>query len=345
MSAAPRVTIALPTYNSAHWLPSAIASVLGQSFIDFEVLVLDNASTDDTPAVMARFDDPRIIYRVNQRNLGFAGNVHLGCRLARGDFVVILGADDILLPDFLTAAVAFLDAEPGCTMLHGPATWIDSAGQRTGGTEPGWPRVTPGPQAMLDIFRHGFCLTTMVMRTAAIRASGPFDESWLELIDVWLFCRLCLGGDIGYLDRVQVEYRVHDSAMSMPMYRSNAMFRKQIAALREAFAWPEAVASGASRHRAAAELQVARVAIEIVHVSRADGYGRYLANLAEIVRVVPAVLWRPATWLRIVFGLLPKPALRWLARLRGRRRFEPEGGPRGGPRDGPSGGAAVKTTT
>jgi glycosyltransferase involved in cell wall biosynthesis len=326
LSAAPRVTVALPTYNAAHWLPAAIESVLAQHFADLELLVLDNASTDDTAAIMAQYDDPRIVYQVSERNVGFAGNVHLGCRMARGEFVVILGADDILLPGFLSAAVAFLDSEPGCTMVHGPAAWIDTEGRHTGRTGPGWARVTPGPQAMLDIFRYGFCLTTMVMRSSAIRGTGPFDESWLELIDVWLFCRLCLGGDIGHLDRVLVEYRVHDSAMSMPMYRSNAMFRKQIAAVREAFAWPEALAAGASAQRAAAEFHIARVAIEILHVSRADGYGRYLINLGEIVLAVPRVLLRPATWMRIGFGLLPKPVLRGLARLRGRRRFEPEGG-------------------
>ncbi len=320
---APRITVALPTYNAAHWLPGAIDSVLAQDFRDFELLVLDNASTDGTAAVMARYQDPRVVYRVNDRNLGFAGNVHQGCRLARGDYVVILGADDILLPGFLGAAVAFLDAEPGCSMVHGPAAWIDNDGRRTGGTDPGWSRITPGPQAMLDLFRHGFCLTTMALRTDAIRATGPFDESWLELIDVWLFCRMCLEGDIGYLDRVLVEYRVHDSAMSMPMYRSNAMFRKQITAVREAFAWPEAIANGAAVHARAAELHIARVAIEIAHVSRADGYRRYLSNLLEILRTVPTVMLRPRTWLRVGFGLLPRPALRALARLRGRDRFGP----------------------
>lgn len=324
-STAPRVTVVVPTFNAAHWLPGAIDSVLTQNFPDFELLVLDNASTDDTSAVMARYGDPRVIYRFNDRNIGFAGNVHLGIRLARGEFVVIVGADDLLLPGFLEAAVAFLDQHPRCSMLHGPASWIDVDGRRTGGTGQGWRRVTPGPEAIVDIFRHGFCLTTMVMRTSAIRASGAFDESWLELIDLWLFCRLCFVGDVGYLDRVHVEYRVHDSAMSMPMYRSNAMFRKQIAAVCEAFAWPEAKRGGVCDRRGVAELHIARMAVEILHVSRADGYGRYLANLAEIVRTVPAVLLRPATWLRIGFGLLPTPTLRTLAALRGRRRFEPDG--------------------
>lgn len=320
-SADPRVTVVLPTFNAAHWLPGAVESVLAQSFPQFELLVLDNASTDNTADVMLRYDDPRVIYQVNDHNIGFAGNVHLGIRLARGDFVLILGADDILLPEFLQAAVAFMDAQPHCSMVHGHAAWIDADGSRTGRTGSGWQRMTPGPAAILDIFRHGFCLTTMVMRTAAIRASGPFDESWLELIDLWLFCRLCFVGDIGHLDQLCVEYRVHDSAMSMPMYRSNAMFRKQIAAVREAFVWPEAQVAGVSSQRAVAELHIARIAIDILHVCRADGYGRYLANLAEIIRTVPTVALRPVTWLRVGFGLLPAPTLLAISSLR-RQLFE-----------------------
>lgn len=323
MAADPRVSIVIPTYNAAHWLPASIASALAQRLDDFELLVLDNASTDDTAAVVARFTDPRLVYRVNATNVGFAGNVHIGCRLARGEFIVVLGADDILAPDFLTEAVAFLDAEAGCSMVHGAAAWIDEEGRRFGGTGRGWPRITPRPRAMADVFRHGFCFTTMLMRTAAIRAGGPFDESWREITDLWLFCRLSLAGDVGYIDRRLVDYRVHDTSISIPMYRANSLFRRQMQAVGECFAWPEAVALGAAAWRSRAEREVARNAIEILHVSRADGYGRYLSNLAEIVRAVPGVLLRPASWARIAFGLLPLPAIRALARLRGRRSAVP----------------------
>lgn len=319
MSRAPRITVAIPNYNTAHWLPSAIESVLAQRFADFELLVLDNASTDNTAEVMGRFADPRIVFHVNERNLGFAGNVLLGCRKARGDYVVVMGTDDILLPDFLGEAVGFLDAEPGCAMVHGPAAWIDMQGRRFGGTNDGWARVTPGRDAMLGAFRTGFCFTTMVLRTEAIRARGGFDERWLEVIDLWLFCRMCLAGDIGYLDRVLVEYRVHPTAMSQVMGRSNLMFRRQLAAARECFAWPETAALGAAHHLRQAELHCARLAVDVLHTSRAEGYRRYLANLGEIVREVPAVLLRPATWARIAFGLLPVPAIEALARLRARR--------------------------
>ena len=172
---------------------------------------------------------------------------------------------------------------------------------------------------MLGAFREGFCFTTMVMRTDAIRATGPFDERWLEVIDLWLFCRMCLAGDIGHLDRILVEYRVHPQAMSQVMGRSNLMFRRQLAAARECFAWPETAAIRAAGHLREAEIQCARTAVEVLHTSRGEGYARYFASLAEIAREVPAVLLRPATWARIGFGLLPLPAIEALARLRGRR--------------------------
>lgn len=318
MTDVPRVSVVIPTYNAAHWLPSSIASALAQRFTDFELLVLDNASTDDTAAVVASFADPRIIYRVNESNIGFAGNTHLGVRLARGEFIVFLGADDILGPDFLAETIAFLDAQPGCSMVHGAAAWIDDNGRRFGGTAKGWPLITPGPRALIDVFRHGFCFTTMLMRTDAIRSSGPFDEGWREITDLWLFCRLSLAGDIGYIERLLVEYRVHSNSISVPMYRHNLMFHRQMTAVRECFAWPEVVASSVAGRRSEAERQVARNAMEILHVSRADGYGRYLSNLSEIVCAVPAVLLRPVSWARIAFGLLPLPAIRALARVRGR---------------------------
>jgi glycosyltransferase involved in cell wall biosynthesis len=319
MNAEPKATVVIPTYNGEAYLAVAINSVLNQTFTDFELLVLDNASTDGTPALMGSYADPRISYRRNAQNLGLAGNIGRGIREARGRYIIFLGADDIWEPRFLAEAVAFLEGAPQASMVHGPAAWIDEEGRRFGGTGHAWPRLTPGPRAMLDAFGAGFCFSTMVMRTAAVRAAGPFAEAWQETIDLWLFLRMCLAGDVGYLDEVLCEYRVHSQAMSMPMYRQNLMFRRQMAAAREAFAWPEAVAAGAASHRRAAERHAARIAVEVLHMSRADGRIPFLRNLAEIVRAVPEILLQPPTWARIGFGFLPATVIRRLQHLRRQR--------------------------
>ena len=323
----PVATVAIPTFNGEAWLAEAIESVLAQSLTDFELLVLDNASTDSTPDVVARYaSDPRVVYLRNERNIGFAANVHLACRKARGQAIMVVGSDDRLHPGFLQAGMEFLDSHPEASMVHGPAYWIDDDGRRFGGTGHVWPPITPGPQAMVQTFEAGFCLTTMLMRTAAIRESGAFDESWQEIVDLWLFLRLCQMGSIGYLDEVLCDYRVHADAMSMPMYSTNLMFRRQMTAARECFAWPQAVAAGVAGDRSRAERAAARTALRVLHMSRPEGIGRTLANFAEVLRAVPqAALW-PRSWALFGLALLPfglTSALRRGLRRRAMARMQP----------------------
>ena len=319
MSAGPKATVVVPTYNMDLYLGTALDSVLAQTLEDFELLVIDNASTDGTAALMARYGDPRIRYLRNERNLGWPASVQRGCELAAGTFILFMGADDRLEPRFLEEAATFLDTEPTVAMVHGPAAWIDKDGRRFGGTGQAWKRITPGHEAMLGAFGDGFCLTTMLMRTATIQAIGKLEQRWQEVLDLWLFLRMCLVGDIGYLDQVWCEYRIHDQAMSMPAYRENLMFRRQMMAAREAFAWPEAIAAGAGGFRRAAERHSARIAMEVLHLSRAHGRKRLLRNLMEIVREVPEVLLQPRTWARAGFGLLPLGVIEHLRRARHRR--------------------------
>ena len=108
---APKVSVVLPTYNSAHFLGTAIQSVLGQTFQDWELIVVDDGSTDNTRDVVAAFLDPRIRY-VHQENRGAPAALNAGLRLARGAYVAFLGADDRWLAQKLALQVAQLDGLP-----------------------------------------------------------------------------------------------------------------------------------------------------------------------------------------------------------------------------------------
>lgn len=114
----PHVSVILPTYNSAHFLPRAIDSVLQQNFDDYELLVLDNASTDATPEIVARYSDPRVRAVRHQLNLGMVGNINYGIDDARGRLGVILCADDHWSPDFLSRSIASQRARPGLTFTN-----------------------------------------------------------------------------------------------------------------------------------------------------------------------------------------------------------------------------------
>jgi glycosyltransferase involved in cell wall biosynthesis len=114
----PHVSVILPSYNSAHFLPRTIESVLQQEFEDYELLILDNASTDATQDIVAQYADPRIRTVRHPENIGMVGNINYGIDDARGDLGVILCADDHWSPDFLSRSIASQRMRPGLTFTN-----------------------------------------------------------------------------------------------------------------------------------------------------------------------------------------------------------------------------------
>ena len=107
-----RVTIGITTYNRASLLREAIQSALSQSYDNFEVLICDNASQDETQDVVASFDDARIRYARSDTNLGMIPNFNRVIELADGDAVVLLSDDDVLYPAYLSSVVPVLSSHP-----------------------------------------------------------------------------------------------------------------------------------------------------------------------------------------------------------------------------------------
>ena len=108
----PAVSVVLPTYNRAHILPGAMRSVLDQSFGDFELIVVDDASTEDIEAIVANFGDPRIRYCRLECNQGAAAARNAGLAEARGRYIAFQDSDDIWLPGKLAAQVQLLESQP-----------------------------------------------------------------------------------------------------------------------------------------------------------------------------------------------------------------------------------------
>ena len=96
-----RVAVLLPAYNAGKFIGETIQSVLAQSYGEFELLIFDNASDDNTAAVIASFGDPRIRYHRNEVNLGFHGNVNLALSATQAPYVVVMNADDVWERNYL----------------------------------------------------------------------------------------------------------------------------------------------------------------------------------------------------------------------------------------------------
>jgi glycosyltransferase involved in cell wall biosynthesis len=109
MKAEPQLSILIPTYNYGRFLGEAVESVLSQNFGDFELFVIDNASTDETRDVMERYKDARVEFIVNPRNLGPYYSTDLFFKKARGRYLRALCADDVLIPDVLEEQVKALN--------------------------------------------------------------------------------------------------------------------------------------------------------------------------------------------------------------------------------------------
>src|SRR5215208_7052146 len=122
------VSVVIPCYNQAHFLGEAIESVLAQSYKDFEIVVVDDGSPDDTSEVASRYEEVRLI---RQKNSGLAGARNRGLAEAEGAYVVFLDSDDRLMPEALEVGVRELASHPECAFVCGTLTYISVEGVPT----------------------------------------------------------------------------------------------------------------------------------------------------------------------------------------------------------------------
>lgn len=211
----PRITVCLPTYNRARYLVQCLGSILAQTFRDFEVIVSDNCSTDATPEVVGTFNDPRIRYVRNARNIGVFPNMNQCLDLARGEYVCILHDDDLYAPRFLEREAGMLDTHPTVGFVHCAAYEIDTEGRRS---RVAWAYdvdcVRGGKQEFLRYLGgHNVCCSTVMARRDLYRATGGFDSSYL-CSDFLMWLRLSLAADVAYIAEPLAAMRVHDSTLS-----------------------------------------------------------------------------------------------------------------------------------
>lgn len=128
MSHNPKVTVLMPAYNAGKYIAEAIRSVLGQSFADFELLIVDDGSSDNTLGVVHSFKDPRIRLLV-QENKGISQALNSGLQAARGAYIARFDADDICFPQRLDRQVLFLDGHPAYLVIGSDAEYISENGE------------------------------------------------------------------------------------------------------------------------------------------------------------------------------------------------------------------------
>ena len=187
----PPVSVVLPTYNRAPLLGRAIRSVLGQSYGDFEVIVVDDGSTDETAAVVAGFDDPRVQYLQLARNTGAGAARNVGIRMARGKFLAFQDSDDEWMPSKLAKQMeAFEGAPSGLGVVYSDMqrVWGDGTTSYLAAPDVLSGRLIGGPAWFYQVCDLG--VQSTLIRRECLEAAGHFNEELPALEDLEMFIRL-----------------------------------------------------------------------------------------------------------------------------------------------------------
>jgi hypothetical protein len=194
----------MSVYNGAATLPEALAGALAQTWRDFELLVIDDGSTDDSPAILAACADRRLRVVRNERNLGLTASLNRGLALAQGEYIARMDADDISLPQRLARQVSFLDANMGVAAC---GTWVETFGER--GEIWRFPPKDEDIRSELlfvNVLAHG----SVMLRRAALAAHGlRYDERHVRGQDYDLWVRLSCHAKLANLPEVLLRYRLH----------------------------------------------------------------------------------------------------------------------------------------
>jgi glycosyltransferase involved in cell wall biosynthesis len=230
LSPAPAVSVCIPTYRGAAHIAETIESALAQTFTDFELLVVDDASPDETGQVVARYRDARLRYVRSEHNAGVEENWNRCLRFARGRYFKLLPHDDLIAPDCLAQQVGVLEAdrEERLALVFCARRIIDGRSRalmtrRYPGSGGG---VIAARDAVRSCIRRGTNLLgepgAVLFRTALARRVGAFDASLGIVTDLDYWVRLLAHGDAYYLPERLASFRVSRGAWSVAIGAAQA---------------------------------------------------------------------------------------------------------------------------
>lgn len=305
--AAPLVSIIMPCYNARPHLPRSVASVRAQSFDDWELITVDDGSSDDTQAWLREQTDPRI--RVHaQANQGVSAARNAGLALARGEFVAFLDADDTWEPHFLRTMLDALRAQPQAALAY--CGW-QNLGLTGGRGEPFVPPDYETSEKMEKLFENcRWPIHAAMIRRNLVASLGGFDTSLKNSEDYALWLRAAMTGKLVRVPQVLAYYHFHGGPQATAHAARAALHHLQ-AQRRFLGEHPGALAHlGRQRLRALTLGQLLQ-----------RGYRAYWAQDLPAARIIfRAVMWhrygRLADWVRMLPALLPERWHRALLTLR-----------------------------
>jgi glycosyltransferase involved in cell wall biosynthesis len=285
----PTVSVCIPAFNAEGFTARTIQSVLDQTFTDYELVIVDDASTDGTLREIEAFQDPRIRLYVNDENLGHSGNWNRTLNLSRAPLVKFLNCDDILYPDCLEAMVDVLDRNPSVGFVFSrrdivltdpadPGATRLKAKHDRGDTRLGeLAEVNSGRAVFARWMNGGFAgnwigePSNVMMRRDCLRRVGTFSFHLRQRADMDLWVRAMYFYDVGFVDRALAQYVVRSGSLTGENAASGAAWLDNLWLLDGLLSYDE-IRRGCPELQAARRRTVGRVAR---HAARCAATGRW----------------------------------------------------------------------
>jgi glycosyltransferase involved in cell wall biosynthesis len=284
MSESLKVTVVIPVYNRERYVRDAIDSILAQTFTDFELVVIDDGSTDRSREAVQSYHDPRIRLVCNGTNEGIPKTRNRGIQLARGAYLAFLDSDDWAYPERLAKQVAFLDSHPEYAAVGAWVDWMDEEGRPLGRIKR--KAVSADEIAAQRLFRTGLENSASMARTAILRTYSH-QEQYDFSSDFDLWARVAAQHKLATLPEVLVRRRMHGgNTKPQKVLRKKelrqAIYASQLRALGVPFTDLDL-----ERHFLLRSMRTQKFTPDLVYLEWAEGWLLRLQEANQLVRCYP----------------------------------------------------------
>ncbi len=227
------VSILLTCFNHIRYLPAAFECILAQTYKDWEIIAIDDGSTDGTREwLSARSENITRIF--NEKNLGTYASLNVALAKAKGEFIAVLNDDDLWEPEKLEKQVALMNAEPTVGLVHTDGWFIDGDGNQQEGTPLGFefPRFETGDVLLDLVYQNKIIASAALVRRECFEQLGNFNELFFGSGDWEMWFRVAEKWKVGFVDQPLTFYRVHGENASHKLeriWKDDQMLREWIA--------------------------------------------------------------------------------------------------------------------
>lgn len=223
-----KVTVCVPSYNLSKFIGETIDSVLKQSFKDFELLIEDDGSTDESVRVIESFNDPRISFVKRSENIGANGTTNNLVKRAKGEYICLLPADDVWEPNKLEKQVEYMDENPECGIVFGHPRFMLERGESHKYKQDGIDDIKNMPRtSWQERFKVGNCLfiATSMYRKSLHDELGYFSEDLTILADLEWYVRIVKKHDLHIIQEHLATVRIRDNLANLSAPKKETMIK------------------------------------------------------------------------------------------------------------------------